>query len=867
MHVGALQAIRSRILQRLGRLDEAEMAAAATAPPADAVHIGMLDALALAVQAGILARRGERAEATVAVDRVLTRLTGAKGDLDVYLYLSPGVAAAEALRRPGTAGGGPRPRGRCDRGGQCGRRARMGRSPTPGRAGRGRHRAAGVSSAPRPLPDGIVTFLFSDVEGSTRLLERDPAALGNALARHHELLAGLVADHGVPSSRRSATPCSRPSAHRGTPWRPRPPSRARWPTRIGAPSKPSASGWPSRWGPSSGEATTTSGLLSFDVPASRRWPGAARRSAPATWPRPWASRCPPPPTSGPAGRTASRTSPSRSRSSSSMSPGCPSTTVPCAAHRPRRRTCLRSTPRSSADAARSRTSRRPSGATVSSRSSVRVAPARPGSPSRRRAPSWATSPTACSSRSSPRWSTRRPCRTRSQAAAGVAVRPGEAADAALARALADRHVLLVVDNWEHVLSAAPVVPQIVSGAPGVHVLATSRVPLRVRGERRMPVPQLDPAGDASVAVPAARRGSRAPDRPGRRGDGDGDLPAPRRAAARDRAGRRASGRDPPAVHPRRPRARRPRRLRRCRPPGSPADGGAVGGLVGRPPAGGPAHALRPPRRLRRLLHAVRRRRRRTVPEIASRRGRRPARGTRLRAGVGIDCRRSISTPSMAWPPSPRRASWCPARIRSASRGSGCWRRSGRMRPPSIDGSPEAEAVRRRHADWVRTSVAAGRSTARGHRRRRLDGPVRRPPRGRRGGPRACDRATATATLPAGSSASCGRTGMPVACGPTSMLAPCASIGLPGVAPATLAKALNTMGVIEGNFVRHIGDPVVRARDRALPLRRPPPGARGVAEQPGRQPRPPRPPLHRAPRGGPRPEARPRGKVATSSSTA
>lgn len=37
------------------------------------------------------------------------------------------------------------------------------------------------------LPDGTVTFLFSDVEHSTRLLERDAVAAGVALARHHEL--------------------------------------------------------------------------------------------------------------------------------------------------------------------------------------------------------------------------------------------------------------------------------------------------------------------------------------------------------------------------------------------------------------------------------------------------------------------------------------------------------------------------------------------------------------------------------------------------------------------------------------------------------------------------------------------------------
>lgn len=39
---------------------------------------------------------------------------------------------------------------------------------------------------------GNVSFLFTDIEGSTRLLEQDQVAYGPALARHHELLASVV---------------------------------------------------------------------------------------------------------------------------------------------------------------------------------------------------------------------------------------------------------------------------------------------------------------------------------------------------------------------------------------------------------------------------------------------------------------------------------------------------------------------------------------------------------------------------------------------------------------------------------------------------------------------------------------------------
>ncbi len=38
------------------------------------------------------------------------------------------------------------------------------------------------------LPSGTVTYLFTDVEGSTRLWERDPDAMAPALARHDELI-------------------------------------------------------------------------------------------------------------------------------------------------------------------------------------------------------------------------------------------------------------------------------------------------------------------------------------------------------------------------------------------------------------------------------------------------------------------------------------------------------------------------------------------------------------------------------------------------------------------------------------------------------------------------------------------------------
>jgi class 3 adenylate cyclase len=53
-----------------------------------------------------------------------------------------------------------------------------------------------VEEAAMPeLPSGTVTFLFIDIEGSTKLWDEQPEAMRRALSRHDALAASLVEQH------------------------------------------------------------------------------------------------------------------------------------------------------------------------------------------------------------------------------------------------------------------------------------------------------------------------------------------------------------------------------------------------------------------------------------------------------------------------------------------------------------------------------------------------------------------------------------------------------------------------------------------------------------------------------------------------
>jgi predicted ATPase/DNA-binding XRE family transcriptional regulator len=76
---------------------------------------------------------------------------------------------------------------------------------------------------------------------------------------------------------------------------------------------------------------------------------------------------------------------------------------------------------------------------------------------------------------------------------------------ALIRHLEDKQLLLLLDNFEHLLEAVPLAAELVRGCPGLTVLATSRAPLRLSGERQYPLSPLSLVAGASLErSPAVR---------------------------------------------------------------------------------------------------------------------------------------------------------------------------------------------------------------------------------------------------------------------------------------------------------------------------------------------------------------------------
>ncbi|HSS79776.1 MAG TPA: adenylate/guanylate cyclase domain-containing protein [Gaiellaceae bacterium] len=94
-------------------------------------------------------------------------------------------------------------------------------------------------------------------------------------------------------------------------------------------------------------------------------------------------------------------------------------------------------------------------------------------------------------------------------ALGLHDQPGESALETLIEYLRGKQLLLVLDNFEQILGAAPAVASLIADAPGLKLLATSRTPLHLRGEHAYRVPQL--ALDEAVELFADRARAAAPD--------------------------------------------------------------------------------------------------------------------------------------------------------------------------------------------------------------------------------------------------------------------------------------------------------------------------------------------------------------------
>ncbi len=84
--------------------------------------------------------------------------------------------------------------------------------------------------------------------------------------------------------------------------------------------------------------------------------------------------------------------------------------------------------------------------------------------------------------------------------------PGESALDAVKAFLRDRDLLLVLDNFEQVIEAAPTVGELLDAAPGIRIIVTSRARLKVSGEQEFAVPPLSVPPVNEVPQPEALAG-------------------------------------------------------------------------------------------------------------------------------------------------------------------------------------------------------------------------------------------------------------------------------------------------------------------------------------------------------------------------
>lgn len=84
---------------------------------------------------------------------------------------------------------------------------------------------------------------------------------------------------------------------------------------------------------------------------------------------------------------------------------------------------------------------------------------------------------------------------------GVREAEGQPLLAALQEALHDKQLLLVLDNFEQVVAASPLISELLPAAPGLKVLVTSRTVLRLRGEQHFAVAPLALVTDDTPTTP------------------------------------------------------------------------------------------------------------------------------------------------------------------------------------------------------------------------------------------------------------------------------------------------------------------------------------------------------------------------------
>jgi len=79
----------------------------------------------------------------------------------------------------------------------------------------------------------------------------------------------------------------------------------------------------------------------------------------------------------------------------------------------------------------------------------------------------------------------------------------------LVRALRDSQLLVILDNFEQVVEAAPQIAELLAACPALQMVVTSRSRLRIRGERVLPVPPLslhhDMPGGGKTTADAQQR--------------------------------------------------------------------------------------------------------------------------------------------------------------------------------------------------------------------------------------------------------------------------------------------------------------------------------------------------------------------------